>query len=155
MDKEMQDIQMRELEESDKEQFHDIIREFFEYANNEQLSSNLIDKLFQKALNKETNYHIYCAVDNKQVLGIISVTYGESSYKVCPFAWCDDLFVKKEARRKGIGRLLIQKISEVAKDAGCSNILIGVGKDEQNAIAFYENNGFHDMNCRLYSRKLI
>ncbi len=150
----MQDIQIRELEESDKEQFHDIIREFFEYANNEQLSSSLIDKLFQKALAKETNYHIYCAADNNQLLGIISITYGESSYKVSPFAWCDDLFIKKEARRKGIGKLLIQKICEVAKKAGCSNILIGVGKDEQSAISFYETNGFRDMNCRLYSRKI-
>ncbi|OFZ77029.1 MAG: hypothetical protein A2451_11960 [Bdellovibrionales bacterium RIFOXYC2_FULL_39_8] len=85
---------------------------------------------------------------------MISLTFGESSYKVAPFAYADDFYVMKGKRGTGIGRALIERAKKEAIDHHCSNILVGVGNGESDSIEFYKKNKFFDMECKLMSLPL-
>jgi ribosomal protein S18 acetylase RimI-like enzyme len=85
----------------------------------------------------------------EEIAGIVSLTFGRSSYRLSPFAWCDDLYVRESYRRMGVGRRLVEKAVEIAREKECSNILLGVGQDREHVLSFYEALGFKDMKCNL------
>ena len=142
-------MEIRELQKNDIEEFQKIIKEFYNYAGDTIPQEEEIQILFNNAINEESNLIFIGAFDNNSIMGILSLTFGESSYKVAPFAWCDDFYVDKTHRNKGIGKSLLQKAKEIAKNKKCSNILAGVGKDEIETQKFYNATGFLDMQCKL------
>lgn len=144
-------MEIRSLEESDFPEFKIILAEFFQYAGNEQPEEDELLKLFNKAVNENSNYYIIGAFEGKKMAGMVSMTFGESSYKTSSFCWCDDLFVRQEFRNKGIGRLLIKEVQLQSASRDCSNILIGVGENDVNAETFYNKTGFMNMHCKLWT----
>lgn len=55
----------------------------------------------------------------------------------------DDLCISKKCRRKGLGRLLFNKIKEYAKEEGFDSIELNVWNFNQSAIKFYESLGMN------------
>ena len=150
----MEQIKIREIKPQDINEFSRIMRKFYKYAGNEQTSENELKKLFEKALNKIQNYTIIGAFQDKKMIGLISMTFAESSYKISPFCWCDDFFIEDRFRGKSIGKKLIEEVRKMAIKKNCSNILVGVGEDEENAKKFYKKIGFLDMKCKLLTLPL-
>lgn len=148
-------MEVREIYEEDFFDFQDIMTEFYNYAGNNIPKDAEMKVLFDKGRDRETNFIFLGAFYNSKLVGIVSVTFGESSYKVSPFVWCDDLYVKENYRNKGIGKNLLQKVKEIAMEKGCSNILVGVGHEEKESQKFYKSLGFVDMNCKLMSLPII
>lgn len=140
-------MDVREIQAGDKEGFISILKEsgFVEGYSDESI---------ERFLDSDRNIVYIGAFVDGEIVGIVSLTFGSSSYKLSPFAWCDDLYVKKSHRRMGIGRELLIKAGEIARTRNCSNILLGVGENEQEAIAFYKKAGFKDMKCRLMTLPL-
>ncbi|OYT32634.1 GNAT family N-acetyltransferase [Candidatus Woesearchaeota archaeon] len=68
-----------------------------------------------------------------------------------PYGLIEDLFVKKEFRRKGIGALLLKKVIEKAKENKCYKILATSRYENSLAHAFYDKFGFkkHGFEFRL------
>ena len=54
-----------------------------------------------------------------------------------------ELIVSKEYRNKGIGKKLLNSMREYLNSIDCKKILIGVFAYNEDAIKFYEKNGFH------------
>lgn len=54
----------------------------------------------------------------------------------------DKLYLHKNYRGQGLGRLLINHVSHVALRQGCENVLLAVNKDNRTAISAYQRNGF-------------
>lgn len=50
--------------------------------------------------------------------------------------------VAKEARRRGIGGMLMEGLKELCREKGITKILLDVRKSNRVAIIFYEKNGF-------------
>ena len=111
-------------------------------------------KLFAKALDPAVNLWFYGAFAEGRLVGLVSLTFAESSYKVAPFAWCDDLYVEADHRKQGVASSLMRKAQAVATARGCSNILLGAGEDEGGALRFYAALGFRDMKNRLLTLPL-
>ena len=147
-------MRIRPLEASDRDGFVELITEFYQHANNPIPAAPEIRKLFRNALEPQSNYHVVVAEAASQLVGIVSVTFGESSYRTAPFAWCDDLLVLPTQRRAGVGKRLLEAVIQRARDAGCSNVLLGVGESDEQAQAFYRSLGFEDLKNRLYSLPL-
>jgi ribosomal protein S18 acetylase RimI-like enzyme len=135
-------MQIREIQFGDKEEFIKIMKESG-YVD------GYSDESIERFVEKDQNIVYIGAFVEGEIVGIVSLTFGNSSYKLSPFAWCDDVYVKNSHRKMGIGRQLLKKAEEISRAKNCSNILLGVGEDEQEAIAFYRKVGFKDMKCRL------
>ena len=55
--------------------------------------------------------------------------------------YVDDICVSEEARRRGIGRALFERVKRYAREAGCHNITLHVWACNPEARAFYESLG--------------
>lgn len=56
------------------------------------------------------------------------------------------IYLKAEARGKGYGKLLLNRIIELAKENQKKSIYLNVNKHNTDSIAFYERNGFQKIN---------
>ena len=56
--------------------------------------------------------------------------------------WIDDLFVRPEARRDGVGSALLAHARAFAAEKHCERVELNVWEFNEAAIAFYARNGF-------------
>jgi len=58
-------------------------------------------------------------------------------------AWIlNDMFVDPEARKLGIGQLLLQKAEDYARETGAKSIVLETAPDNYTAQKLYEKNGY-------------
>jgi ribosomal protein S18 acetylase RimI-like enzyme len=77
----------------------------------------------------------YTAKIEDEIIGGIILLYEDVAKN-----WIRYLIVKKEFRRSGIGKMLLDKIVEKIKSG--ESIFVDTGVVDKAAIAFYEENGF-------------
>ena len=98
---------------------------------------------------KNNNGKCYLAIENEKVIGLIMGVikkfdeYDYLDYKCPKEGEITELIVSKNVRSKGIGNELISKMEEYFKSVGCEYILVDVFAYNENAIKFYEKNGYH------------
>lgn len=63
--------------------------------------------------------------------------------------YLDDICVLKEYQGKGIGRKLFARCKEIAVEAGCKDVELGVWAFNRSAIAFYESCGMKERVRRM------
>lgn len=66
------------------------------------------------------------------------------------------LFVRPDARGRGIGRALIARAETLARALGCGYLIIGTHPDNLAAQAFYQSLGYGEMqnSARRFTRRL-
>ena len=150
-------MQIIEYQKKYLEDVKDLLVELEEYIltidkdNLDQLHPEYRDKMAILDLEEVNNNDgkCYLAVENNKVVGLIMGyvrTYDEYDYLdyKCPRSGeVSELIVSKNARSKGIGKQLMQKIEEYLTEVGCEYIFIDVFAYNKNAIKFYEKLGFH------------
>jgi GNAT superfamily N-acetyltransferase len=69
-------------------------------------------------------------------------------------AWLDELFVVTHHRDRGIGRALLQRALEVAKERGCRAVDLEVDPDHARAERLYQREGFTPLSRGRWARRL-
>ena len=69
-------------------------------------------------------------------------------FMTIPEAQIANIAVAPEARRQGIGRLLVQGLADVARKAGAETAFLEVREHNYGAIALYEQEGFVRLGMR-------
>ena len=93
----------------------------------------------------------YCQ-DNNKIIGIaLMCTYTVISGEK---GWIEDVVVETEYRGKGLGRKLMNKLLEVAKEKNLSQVLLFSGSHRTAARHLYTELGFQPKNSQLYFLKL-
>jgi GNAT superfamily N-acetyltransferase len=96
---------------------------------------------------------ILLAVERDEILGLIALHWMPMLHLAKPMARITALVVRKEARGKGIGRILVEAGSEMAKREGCGLVEVTTALDRTDAHAFYKAIGF-DVTSLKYLRSL-
>lgn len=81
------------------------------------------------------------AIVANNVVGFATYYYIYSTVTAKPGIWLDDLYVYPEAQGSGSGQALLKKLCTIAKQAECGRIDWIVGRENENAIAFYKTFG--------------
>lgn len=68
-----------------------------------------------------------------------------STFHAMPYLYIHDIFVDAEYRNKGLGFLLIQKLTDWARQHHCCRITLEVRADNQPARHLYAKAGFKDL----------
>lgn len=95
------------------------------------------------------NGKCYLAVENDKAVGLIMGCippydkFDYLDYKCPKRGEITELIVTNKTRNKGIGQSLINKIEEYFKSVGCEYTLVDVFAYNENAIKFYNRNGYH------------
>ena len=98
---------------------------------------------------KNNNGKCYIAVEDDKAIGLIMGCifpydeYDYLDYKCPKTGEITELIVTNKIRNKGVGQLLINKMEEYFKSLDCEYINIDVFAYNENAIKFYNKNGYH------------
>ena len=100
---------------------------------------------------KAGNVEVLAAWAERRVIGVAVLAYRLNISAGGPFASVEDLYVRPESRRRGIGRALLEAAAERCKMRGISYIEAQVEDDE--AAAFYSAMGYEpELSVRVFSR---
>jgi len=100
-----------------------------------------------KNVNEKSGKILLYKQDSKIVGLVIGIINNEKTDRydfTCPKRGrITELVVKKDYRGNGIGKGLLNKMTDYLKKKGCEKIMIAVFGYNENAIRFYEKNGYH------------
>lgn len=106
--------------------------------------SGLAEKFYREL--KSGNRITYVCKNNDDFIGEISLVkdMNDSDYTIPEQrVYISHLVVKPEYRRQGIGKLLVDYITEKAKELGYTEMSIGVNLDNYPALKLYIDSGFN------------
>lgn len=75
-------------------------------------------------------------------VGVAQLRYRFGVWLAAEDCWLEDLFVREEVRRAGVGEALVRAAVERARARGCRRIELDVAADNAAARALYERLGF-------------
>ena len=108
---------------------------------------------------ENNNGKCYLAIDNTKAVGVIMGIinkydkYDYLDYKCPKKGEITELVVSNNYRGMGIGNLLVEKMEEYFKNAGCEYVSIDVFSYNTDAINFYSKFGYHSR-MNIVIRKL-
>ena len=85
---------------------------------------------------------IFCAVNGKTVVAMVSILFTVSTSMGGRAAWLEDMVVAPDCRGKGIGAKLLTHAIEQAERAGCKRVMLLTDSVNGPAMHFYERAGF-------------
>ena len=84
---------------------------------------------------------VILAFDGDTPMGFAVFYFTYSTFAGLPGLYLEDLFVKPEARGRGVGRQLLRYLARLAKEKGCWRIEWAVLHWNETAIGFYRKLG--------------
>jgi ribosomal-protein-alanine N-acetyltransferase len=90
------------------------------------------------------NGHLYlAAADETGVVGYAGLALAPPDE-----GWINNVAVRRDAQRRGIGRMLVERLLDVAMQAGVTAVLLEVAADNEPAQALYASFGFERIGVR-------
>lgn len=94
--------------------------------------------------------YVIVAVKSNEVIGYLAGGIKEKgSYTNIQYGEIENMLVKGEYRKLGIGRMLINNFKEYCKSNKINNIKVVASYKNKNAIKFYHINGFEEFEVTL------
>ena len=96
---------------------------------------------------------VILATEGMDVLGVLALRWEPMLHRLRPAARITTLVVARAARRRGAGRLLVERALVLAHRARCEGVEVTTGVQRRDAQEFYAALGFARSSVRYY-RKL-
>jgi ribosomal protein S18 acetylase RimI-like enzyme len=91
---------------------------------------------------RQTEFLLGAPHDDAPPSGVAQLRYRYSVWTAADDCWLEDLWVREDARRVGLGAALVEGACRRAAERGCRRIELDVSEANAGAIALYENLGF-------------
>jgi len=142
-------IDIRKANESDFEKIVELFKEFAEFEKTPKKMINSVERM--KA--EKDFFNCYVALDHDKIIGYVSWFFAYFTWSG-KAVYMDDLYVQPTLRGKGIGKSLLGKVCDLAKESGCHKMRWQVSNWNVPAINFYKSLGAEidhvEMNCDLH-----
>ncbi|MEX0289048.1 MAG: GNAT family N-acetyltransferase [Flavobacteriaceae bacterium] len=117
----------------------------------QQLSPGKKEVSLKKIFERESQITLAYCKNAGRIIGIaLMVNYSVISGKK---AWIEDVVVDVTARGKGVGRKLMMKLLEVAREKSLSEVLLFTEDHRKSAIHLYQSLGFKLKDSKIYILK--
>lgn len=87
---------------------------------------------------------VYFAITDNKAVALATCFVNFSTFKIKPYLYIHDLVVLSDYRGKGIGKALLEHLTQVSVEKGYCKITLEVRDDNQTAQALYKSMGFSD-----------
>jgi GNAT superfamily N-acetyltransferase len=87
-------------------------------------------------------YLLAAAAGRGEPVAVAQIRFRWSVWKSADDCWLEDLYVRESARRRGLGRALVEAAVERATAHGCRRIELDVNEGNAAALALYQQCGF-------------
>jgi GNAT superfamily N-acetyltransferase len=119
----------------------DLIRALARFEKLEHIVSLTEDQLEKALFGPRPYAETLIAEEDGEAVGFALFFHTFSTFLAMPGIYLEDLFVVEDARGRGIGRSLLERLAQIAVDRGCGRLEWAVLNWNSDAIAFYERLG--------------
>lgn len=95
---------------------------------------------------------IKVAEEDGRIIGMVSAQLVISTAEGAPSAWVEDMVVCGDQRGKGVGRALLDSLTDWARSKGASRAQLLVDLDNEPALGYYQHLGWQS--TRLAARRI-
>jgi GNAT superfamily N-acetyltransferase len=85
---------------------------------------------------------VFVARDSEDAIGFIQLYPLWSSWYCRRIWFLSDLYVKDDARKRGVGRRLVERVIEHARETGAVSVMVELPRREPHLEEFYRRLGF-------------
>ncbi len=132
------EIVIRKATDDDIPAIFGLIQELAIYENGLHKVKNSVEQMYAE----KDFFKCYVAENNGEIIGM-SLYYFVYYTWVGKALYLDDLFVKEEYRGNGVGKKLMRKMMDVAREEKCHRLRLQVLNWNSSAIEFYKKSGFN------------
>lgn len=134
-------ITIRTASRADVPLILDLIRELADYERAPHEAIATSDDLLRDGFSDQPKFRVVVAEWNGNVAGFALFFNNYSTWRGRPGIYLEDLFVRPEFRRRGVGRALLVHLAQVAVREGCARFEWAVLNWNTPAIDFYRSLG--------------
>ena len=90
---------------------------------------------------RDPRHHVVVAIDTGVVVGFASAVHYVHPDKPSPELWINEVGVAPTHRRRGIGKAILHKLLDHARDLGCAEAWVLTDRANEAAMRLYESSG--------------
>ena len=120
-----------------------LLVEFRDHNGSDWPSDNAFLASVERLLeDRDTVFLLASRDDDSPPAGVLQLRFRFSVWRAAPDAWIEDLFVRADARRAGVGDALIELAIDQAAERGAKRVELDTNEHNEGALALYERHGF-------------
>jgi GNAT superfamily N-acetyltransferase len=143
------DLSIRNFETSDFDQVFELLKQLWSYK---ELDYDGMKKMLDHNLTSPDHFYIVAA-HGPRVIGFCSLTVKHNLWLQDLLGNVDEMVVDENYRGQGIGKKLMQRITEIAVQNNCKQLELESSFHREKAHTFYEELGF-EKRAFLFSKPL-
>ena len=133
-----------------------LLVEFRDHNGSDWPSDNAFLASVERLLeDRDTEFLLAARDDDSAPAGILQLRFRFSVWRAAPDAWLEDLYVRADARRAGVGDALLTLAVERAAERGAKRIELDTNEHNAGALALYERHGFSNRSKGANGRDLF
>ena len=131
-------LTIRALEEKDKSQWLKLWAGYLEFYKST-ISSEQTELTWKRLINNELKMFGFVAEDENGVIGFTHCLFRPSTWTETDYCYLEDLFVDPNIRGKGVGRALMDKVVDLAKEKKSKRVYWTTQEFNKTARILYDS----------------
>ena len=131
-------LTIRAIEEKDKDQWLKLWAGYLEFYKST-ISSEQTELTWKRLINNELKMFGFVAESEEGVIGFTHCLFRPSTWTETDYCYLEDLFVDPNIRGKGVGRALMNKVFELAKEKKSKRVYWTTQEFNQTARVLYDS----------------
>lgn len=133
------EIKVKKLESKDIDLFIELINLFEDVFEMQDFIAP--EKAYLQRLLKKDSFFVFVAFLDHHLVGGLTAYTLEQYYSTKPLVYIYDLAVKTEFQRQGIGKNLIESITDYCEKEGVEEVFVQADEEDDYALDFYRATG--------------
>jgi GNAT superfamily N-acetyltransferase len=131
-------LKIRELKDADKDSWLDLWAGYLTFYKTT-LSKEQTEFTWNRLIKNEQKMHGFVAENENGVIGFTHCLFRPSTWTETDYCYLEDLFVDPNIRGRGIGRALINKVLELAKEKKSKRVYWTTQEFNKTARVLYDS----------------
>ncbi|MDV6329848.1 GNAT family N-acetyltransferase [Asticcacaulis sp. 201] len=129
-------MQIEQATQADKAAWWPLWQAYLTFYNHP-LPDEISDLTFARCLDPEEPMQLLLAREDGVTLGFVTLVFHRSTWARTTYCYLEDLYVDERARGKGVGRALIEAVSDIARTQGAERLYWNTDFANTTAQALY------------------
>jgi GNAT superfamily N-acetyltransferase len=131
-------LTIRAIEEKDKDQWLKLWAGYLEFYKST-ISSEQTELTWKRLINNELKMFGFVAESEEGIIGFTHCLFRPSTWTETDYCYLEDLFVDPSIRGKGVGRALMNKVIELAKEKKSKRVYWTTQEFNKTARVLYDS----------------
>jgi GNAT superfamily N-acetyltransferase len=131
-------LNIRELKETDKDRWLELWAGYLEFYKSD-LNPEQTEFTWKRLITNEQKMYGFVAENESGVIGFTHCLFRPSTWTETDYCYLEDLFVDPSIRGKGVGRALMNRVVELAKEKNSKRVYWTTQEFNKTARVLYDS----------------